>query len=1057
MRFRFGPFELDDQCFELRREGRVLELEPKVFDLLVYLLRHRDRVVSKDELIGELWEHRAVSESVLTRCISLARRALDDAGEKQQIIQTHYGRGYRFIAPVSEAGWAASAKETRSETAAAPAHAVESLEAGTNAASKAQRASHGPFVGRERELAALAEHLQSLHGGYGGFLLLLGEAGIGKSRLLEEFASRAREQNDEVHFGRCDEDEGAPPYWPWIQSVRSLASRWRTDELRSLLGGGAAEIAQIIPELKELFPDLSEPAPLVAEQARFRFFDNLAQFLTRAARVRPLVLMLDDLHRADQPSLLLLRFLVRELCKEPVLIVAAGRDAELRADSSRAQIVSELTRVSEASSLTLQGFSQMEVGSYVVATTGTAIGRAAMESLHQRTAGNPFFLSQMVQILEQEGNLKSPLAVMGSASLPEGVRDAINLQLGGLSETARGLLSVAAVIGRDFALPALAAVADQDPKAALVALEPALKARVIQEASDTLGRYRFTHVLVRDALYEALEPSRRASLHRKVGEVLDRLYDSEFEPRLAEIAYHFLQAVPIGEPARAVEFSARAARWASEHLAYEESVHHYRNALHVLSGFKSSDEEHCDLLLALAEAEIRAGLRNEGKASFQKAAVLARRLNTPERLARAALGIAPGFFALEGGVYDPLVVDLLDSALALLSEKQSELKVMVMARLSLALIWSNEGKRRLALIEEAFREANKINRPNLIADVLGYWLVVRWGIESARVRSEVAGYVDKILSGAGRLEGLAVIRVFRIVSLMEEGKFNEADQVISAFERLTLVLKQPQSMWYAVLYRSVQMLLRGEYAEAENLANKFLEIGNRVDDKNAAHSYTVCMFLIRWREARLESVLPFAQQAANLFTNFTVGKACLAWLYAMLEEKEQARGLFNEIVCDGVATIEPRVEYKLTIGMLSEVCVLLGDRERAKEFYEAMLPYAQEHITAGIVGYWGTTARFLGILASLLGDVDLAIEHLGYAVSESKRIGARPWAVQAQCDYARTLLVRDKQGDKDLAYEMLQEALETAQAIMFKPFVQECIRIAREHSLALSEAQGRAV
>ncbi len=710
MRFCFESFELDDQCFELRREGRVLELEPKVFDLLVYLLRHRDRVVSKDELIDELWEHRAVSESVLTRCISLARRALDDAGEKQQIIQTHYGRGYRFIASVSEVGMGheaegagREAKVERGTSAvssvrgvstvslSSSVHVSQPLRVATGTPSEERHTSEdvtadrrNVFVGRESELSALTAGLQASQAGHGAFLLLVGEAGIGKSRLLEEFALRAREQGGEVHFGRCDEDEGAPPYWPWIQIVRSLMNQYSADDVRSLLGGGAAEIAQIVPDLRELLPDLSEPPALAAEQARFRFFDSLAQFLTRAARSRSLILMLDDLHRADQPSLLLLRFLVRELHKEPVLILAAGRDAELRADGVRSQIVSEVTRVAETNPLTLPGFSQMEVGSYVTATTGTTIGRAAMESLHQRTAGNPFFLSQMVQLLEREGKLENPRAAGERASLPEGIRDAVIRQLDGLPEATRSLLAAAAVIGRDFVLPLLAAAADRDPETVLAALEPALKARVVLEASDVLGRYRFAHVLVRDALYEALDASRRAALHRKVGEVLDQLYDSELEPRLAEIAYHFLQAVPIGEQARAVQFSTRAARWASEHLAYEEAVHHYRNALHVLSGFKSNEEERCDLLLALAEAEIRAGLRNEGKASFQKAAVLARRLNTPERLARAALGIAPGFFAIEGGVYDEVLVGLLEEALNALKPEQKELRAQLKARLSLA-------------------------------------------------------------------------------------------------------------------------------------------------------------------------------------------------------------------------------------------------------------------------------------------------------------------------------------------------------------------------------------
>ncbi len=402
-----------------------------------------------------------------------------------------------------------------------------------------------PFVGREAALAALTAELDAALAGRGGVVVVLaGEPGIGKTRLAEELAAQATTRGALVLWGRCWEGEGAPAFWPWVQIVRGYVQTADPAALRQEIGVGAADIAQLVPALRERLPGLPTPPPLEPEAARFRLFDSLASFLRAAAR-RPLLLILDDLHWADAPSLALLRFAGRELEHAGPLVLGVYRHTEVDRAHPLLATLADLTR-GRGRRLLLGGLDQREVASFVALVAGVAPSPELAVALHRETDGNPFFVTEVVRLLASQGRLAHAEAgpAVLTAGLPEGVKAVVAQRLGRLSDGCRRVLEVAAVLGRDFDLRALQPASGLDPGRLLGLLEEAEAARVVGAVPRGLGRWRFAHALVREVLYEGLPAARRVRLHGRVGQALEAVYAADPGPHLAELAHHFVAAAP---------------------------------------------------------------------------------------------------------------------------------------------------------------------------------------------------------------------------------------------------------------------------------------------------------------------------------------------------------------------------------------------------------------------------------------------------------------------------------------------------------------------------------
>lgn len=329
------------------------------------------------------------------------------------------------------------------------------------------------------------------------------------------------------------------------------------------LGAGAADLAEIVPELRQLGPDLPRPLSADAEGQRFRLFDAVTTLLREEARAKPIVLVLEDLHAADTSSLLLLNFVARTLSDARVLIIATTRSGERAATESFAGTLAELARAQRFHDIRLGGLSRVEVANLVAAPGDVAAPEVLVDRIYTRTDGHPFFVSEIVHLLATDQNLDI---------LPQGVRAVVSQRLALLSEECRELLAVASVVGREFGIDILATASGVEPGHVVDHLQEAVAISMLVAVPGAPGRYRFAHDIVREMLYDELPAPRAMTLHRRVGEALESIYAAELDPHAAELAHHFALAAPAGTAGEAVRYASRAATRARDQLAYEESA-----------------------------------------------------------------------------------------------------------------------------------------------------------------------------------------------------------------------------------------------------------------------------------------------------------------------------------------------------------------------------------------------------------------------------------------------------------------------------------------------------
>jgi class 3 adenylate cyclase len=462
----------------------------------------------------------------------------------------------------------------------------------------------GVFVGREREMAELLAGFEDARSGRGRLFLLSGEPGIGKTRVALELASIANAQGARVAWGRCWEGGGAPAYWPWVQVMRACLGRLDREQFAALAGQGAHDIAQIVPEFRQWYPALEVPEtqPLAAEQARFRLFESVGTLLRTYAQTEPLVVILDDLHDADQQSLLLLRFVARELPGARMLIVGTYRQAEVRRSPALGRIVGAIIR--EGHQIPLMGLGESEVARLVRDGAGTAPSKKFVAALYQATAGNPLFLDGIVRLMVAKGKYGSQSLRAESLEIPDGVREAIRRNLDSLSAETRSVLVTAAVLGSEIELSALARVSALSPEQLHDFVGETVGSGILVAEPDAPQCYRFSHALVRGALYDDLSPSARASLHATIAQALELEYRTELDAHLAELAHHFAKAAGLLGSEKAIDYSIRAGESANAVFAYEDAVEHFKAALEIMERNTEARERRAALLVKLGDIAV---------------------------------------------------------------------------------------------------------------------------------------------------------------------------------------------------------------------------------------------------------------------------------------------------------------------------------------------------------------------------------------------------------------------------------------------------------------------
>ncbi|MGH2754648.1 MAG: CocE/NonD family hydrolase [Actinomycetota bacterium] len=457
------------------------------------------------------------------------------------------------------------------------------------------------LVGRRPELEMLWRAAESARSGRGRVLLVAGDPGIGKTALIEEFSTSNHGLT--IHWGQCYEGEGAPPFWPWRQILESVVAQASAAAVFDAAGERAADLVQLVPGLTAHAGDVSGDPVGDPEEARFRLYVAVASVITNLAKEQALMLVLDDLHWSDSASLRLLGFVAREIRQAGVLIVGTYRDAELGPDHPLASALASLARLPMVERVMLEGFDRDEVSSYVLSAVGSAPADDLLEELRTRTGGNPFFLSELLRLLKGERAAGRDEALQAISRVPANVRDVILTRVGALPVETQRVLEQAAVFGRSFDIEAVADLHDGDEGETLDALAPAVRSRLVTPVDPTTGGYRFSHALVRDAIYEELTPGIKARLHLRAGEVLERLWGRD-PSHAALIASHFYNAGVLGAADKAVEFGNIAADHAVAQLAHEDAELEYSSALRFVDRMPPGRDRD------VAELRLRHGLTN---------------------------------------------------------------------------------------------------------------------------------------------------------------------------------------------------------------------------------------------------------------------------------------------------------------------------------------------------------------------------------------------------------------------------------------------------------------
>ncbi|MEY2517482.1 MAG: hypothetical protein QOJ89_4840 [bacterium] len=889
----------------------------------------------------------------------------------------------------------------------------------------------GNLVGRERELSELRSGLDGALTGRGGLFMVAGDPGVGKTALADEIGTQAAADGALVLWGRAWDGGGAPAYWPWLRILRRLAAERDVSAAVGALGPEAGRrLTQLVPELRPApaqsavaeaaAPDLAE-----SDAARFQVFDAVTSLLRAAADEGPLVLVLDDLHGADQPSLLLLGFLAVHLRDTPILVIGTYREAEARLDSELAGALGDIIR--HGRRLPLRGLRERDVAAVVERVAGRRPPDRVVRAIHAATEGNPFFVDEVVRLLSAEGRLDSEQQVVG-LRIPDGVRETIRHRLAPLPDRARMLLATASVIGREFRLDTLQRVCELEPGELDGALGEAVDAGVIVERPP-IGAYGFSHGLIREALYDDLGPQRRGLLHRAVGNALEELYAADPEPHVAELAHHFFVAATAGELAKAIDYSVRAGERALSLVAYEEASDHFERALQAYGLQERADvPRRCDLLLALGTAQSRAGNARNARETFLRAAGLARRLDAPERLARAAIGYGAGLGGFEFGLVDDTLIGLLREALAALGDGDAPLKARVLGRMATELYYSDRATERSNLAERAVAMARRIGDRATIASTLSARYLTLWGPENADARLRIA--TDVVALGEEARDRELVLRGhdWRIVSLMELGDWVGADIELAIHARLAGELRDPLHLWQVPLYEANRALLDGRLLDAERHAADAFAIGREAQAHNAAQLYAVQLFALRTEQGRLSEVEQSLEEFARRYPAAPVWRAASAFAMAVLGRTDAARRAFEALSAGGLAEVPRDAEWLSTVVLLVRTGEHLGDARRSAALGELLAPYADRAVITGRGAICqGPVSRFVAIAAATAGAYEQAIAQHEAALETARRWGAEPLVAAIRLELADVL---DRSGAGAARAEALRgQGIEAARRI----------------------------
>jgi len=885
------------------------------------------------------------------------------------------------------------------------------------------------LLNREHELSQLCRALDGALCGRGQVVLTAGEPGIGKTTLAQEFAATATQRGVRVLWGRCGDREGSPPYWPWAEVLRAFAEEESADNVRAFFAPGARYISLVVPELRERFAFERSSVP-DDQSVRFHVADAVRALFHRAARQRSLLLVLEDLHWADQGSLLLLEFIAHDIGANSLLVLATYRDDEVTAPL--AQTLAELTRLG-AHRIALNGLTPDGTARLMTSVAGRRPATHVVRQVHARTDGNPFFVTEIARLDPRDG-----------LAIPDNVRLAISRRLTRLSGLANQTLVVAAVMGREFDFPLIrAALPTVDEEALLQAIDDGLKAFVI-EVLPSRGEewYQFRHALIRDALYESISPSRRARWHATIAQTLETLLGDRVEDRAAELARHAACAGVLVSQALLAKYSCIAGERLLAMHAFEEAAVHFERAWHVRKALPF-DASAAATLVGLGCAQAATAVRwNRQQQWITLRRAIEYYLQAGD-VSRAVSVATDPHISVEGATDVAATIRQIRD----LTPRGSLEEGRLLARLGAAEYFETGDYRvaqaafaRALAISAAERDAGLELRTLAYATSVDHF-DLRWSevlAKSRRIR-ELARCVDD-----PRSETYARYRA--AFALTQTGHVDEATLESDANLALAEQMKDRGLLSDALYVKSILAQLKGEWREARAYSDRALalsaqqlpflqtrlllecETGNR----KAGDAYLARLLAAEksagpWPLAGAVTAMALSQIGC-LWNDSTSCDAALKAARAVVERRP--------------ALPMPQAAARVSRGLVAIYRSKHDDCEEELEFLERlkginMMPFL-------------LTDRFLGSLAHCAGQTRRAIVHFEDALAFCRKSGYRPELAWTLYDYAKALLDTGSRGDRERAATLLHEGHDLSSHLGMRTLVAAIAAFRQRYGLRLA-------
>jgi DNA-binding CsgD family transcriptional regulator len=826
---------------------------------------------------------------------------------------------------------------------------------------------------------------------------------------VREFAAESAVQGVLVLHGACDAVVHTP-YGPLVEALDHLVRVLEPEVLRADLGTTGGEVARLLPDLRRQLPELPEPVAGDPDTERHRLHTAITDLLTSVGRRQPIVLVLEDGHWADVPTLLFLRHFARAGAGARTLLLATFRDTEAEMPTDLADTLADLHRSEATVRLHLEGLTEDEIGEFVRQVAG-AEDHALARGISDLTSGNPFLVCELWRELADAGAL-----TVADLPTPQSVREVVSQRLLRLGPTTVELLELAAVAGREFELDLLRRAAALDAAASGEAIEEAVRSGLIEELPGARLAYRFTHELVRRALHDRVSALRRAELHLRVAEALEAAPGRR--SRVADLAHHFASAAPLGGHERAVEYSLLAADAASAALAHEEAAARLRAALEL--GI-DDERRRAEVQLALGEACYRGGASGGALAAFRAAAELAREVGARELLAEAAIGYEKTCW--RPGLVDHGALELLDEASGVLGAEDSTLRVKVLSGLARALGYQGDHRAagvRVAAIDMARRLDDRPGLANVLAT--SYW---SRGASSLEEIIGMLGESRELAQALGDIATEAEAIEWQIAALIALGDLDAARRELTAVLELVGQARQPFMIHVAEHYRSTIAVCAGEFAEAEDASERSREWSHLLTGRDPSGVYGIQMFTLRREQGRLAELAPVIRVLAG-------GERPGAWrpgfaaLLAELGMDDDVRRELALVREAGLGGFRDSL-WIAALTYLTDAAAAIGDGETAALVYPELAPHAGTPVMIGHgVACYGAADRYLGMLATAGGDLDAADAHFEAAMALNRRMGADTWVAHTAYEHARALLAA---GQRDRAGRLAGEAVALAQHI----------------------------